>query len=448
MGGGEVDRATVLAAINPAGPGGGGGVASAAAVPAGGGVAGGAVAAAQPTPTSLPPSGAAAAVADSPHPSPVTTHPAATSPPVVAAAVGGRLVYSAPLSLPAVRPAPAPPVTVAEPPADPTKELPRPGAFVRWECAGALVAASLTQPWPVTAAAGLAAAGLVGSAVRVRNRSLTELAVRGLGYLNRPRDVTLPPHERAAALLDHLLPAVSFGATELGGVPVLVIRHAGGVAAVTEPTTTGPRWVPPAALLPDGPCPGVQAIFHAGGEPGTPPRRWFGVHAVRTADHADDEVLTLVLRNTLRRVLRGLTQHGVPSEPLGREAGLATIAALAHVTGGRTELREGWGQWRTGGVTQICFRLDGGPVTERLVAGLLSRPAGVAVTLAAQARRTPRGTTTSAALRLAARSPAALDAALPGLTRWCGGHGLRLDRLDGHHLTGVTATLPIGGTPE
>ncbi|MGK3203642.1 hypothetical protein [Amycolatopsis sp. MEPSY49] len=386
---------------------------------------------------------------------PAATHTSATPPPVVAAAVRGPLPYSAPLSLPANRP--APPAAVARPPAEPPRPLPRPGAFVRWECAAALVAASLTQPWPVTVAAALAAAGLGGSTIRVRNRGLAELAARGLGYWGRPRDLTLPPHERAAALLGHLLPAVSFGATELAGVPVLVIRHAGGVAAVTEPTTTGPRWVSPAVLLPeagpDGPYPGVQGIFHAGGEPGSPPRRWFGVHAVRTAEHADDELLTLVLRNTLRRVLRGLAQHGVPAEPLGREAGLATIAALAHVTGGRTELREEWSRWRTGPVSQVCFRLDGwnalpGPVTERLVAGLLGRPAGVAVTLAARARRTPRGSTASAALRLAARSPTALDAALPGLTRWCAGHGLRLHRLDGHHLTGVTATLPIGGTSE
>lgn len=370
------------------------------------------------------------------------------APSVVAAAVGAPLRYATPLSLPATRP---PRVPTAGPPSKPAKPLPRAGAVVRWECAAALVAASLTQPWPVTAAAALAAAGLGGSTLKIKNRSLAELTSLGLGYLARPHDVALPPHERAAALLDHLLPGVSLGATELSGVPVLVVRHAGGVAAVAEPTTSGPRWVPPATLLPaadpDGPYPGVQAIFHAGGEPGTQPRRWFGTHAVRTAEHADDDVLTLVLRNTLRRVLRGLTQHGVPSEPLGREAGLATIAALAHVTGGRTGLREDWTRWRTGPVSQICFRLDG-PVTERLVAGLLSRPPGVAVTLAAQARRTPRGTTTSATLRLAARSPAALDAALPGLARWCAGHGRRLDRLDGHHLTGVTATLPIGGTAE
>ncbi|HEY3465917.1 MAG TPA: hypothetical protein VGL47_12350, partial [Amycolatopsis sp.] len=177
---------------------------------------------------------------------PAATHTPATPPPVVAAAVRGPLPHSAPLSLPANRP--APPAAVARPPAEPPRPLPRPGAFVRWECAAALVAASLTQPWPVTAAATLAAAGLGGSTIRVRNRSLAELAARGLGYWARPRDLTLPPHERAAALLSHLLPAVSFGATELAGVPVLVIRHAGGVAAVTEPTTTGPRWVSPAVL--------------------------------------------------------------------------------------------------------------------------------------------------------------------------------------------------------
>ncbi|WP_328617076.1 hypothetical protein OHS18_12290 [Amycolatopsis sp. NBC_00355] len=446
-------RPAVVAAINPGMTGPVGttvlaapppeveGAAQATETAAAGGVAAGGVRLA--TATSLPQPGSAVAAGAPLHP---TTDQA---PPVVAAAVGAPLRYATALSLPATPPPPR--TAVTEPPAESAKPLPRAGTLVRWECAAALAAAGLTQPWPVTAAAALAAAVTGGSTLKIKNRSLAELTSLGLGYLARPRDVALPPHERAAALLEHLLPGVSVGATDLAGVPVLVVRHAGGVAAVAEPTTSGPRWVPPATLLPaadpDGPYPGVQAIFHAGGGPGTPPRRWFGIHAVRTAGHADDDVLTLVLRNTLRRVLRGLTQHGVPSEPLGREAGLATIAALAHVTGGRTVLREDWTRWRTGPISQICFRVDG-PVTERLVAGLLSRPPGVAVTLAAQARRTPRGTTTSATLRLAARSPAALDAALPGLTRWCAGHGRRLDRLDGHHLTGVTATLPIGGTAE
>jgi hypothetical protein len=327
---------------------------------------------------------------------------------------------------------------------------------VCWQLAVALVLASLGRPWPVTTAVVTAAVLLAAATVTVRGRQPAELAVRGLDYLNRVRRADLPPQERTSALLAHLLPGATLRTVDIGDLPVLAISHRHGLTALIEPhTTTHPP--PPSELLPspedDRYLFGVQSVFHAGARPGSPPRRWFSVTAIRTVGTADDEELALSLRNALRRVVRTLKHAGIVAEPLPGDVALAAVAALAHVTGGRTQLREDWDFWRTGTISQTCLRLRGwdrltAAHIARLQDNLLARPANVSVTLTAGTRQTNGGAETDAVLRLAAETEAAITAAVGGLAALCATYGIRLERFDGRQQAGVAATLPIGGFPQ
>lgn len=132
------------------------------------------------------------------------------------------------------------------------------------------------------------------------------------------------------------------------------------------------------------------------------------------------------------------------------EAAFATIAALGHVTGGRTEVREDWGFWRTGVVSHACFRLAGWDrlsdhEVHGLLTGLAARTAGVAVTVTVAARS---GHLVTAVLRLAAPTESAVEAAAAYLTGPLASSGVRLVRLDGSQMAGVAASLPIGGFPQ
>jgi hypothetical protein len=194
----------------------------------------------------------------------------------------------------------------------------------------------------------------------------------------------------------------------------------------------------------------VQLVFHTGVRLDKPRRLWVAVHAARTVDTPADDELTLALRNAVRRVRRALGRAGVPTEPLAEEQALSALAGLAHVTGGRNEVREDWTFWRTGPVSQATCRLTGwdrltDAQARRLVSTMLAGTPGVAATVALGARTT-RGSEVSAtaALRLAATTEAAVEAAAVAMTDRLAPSGVRLARLDGAHLTGVAASLPIG----
>jgi type VII secretion protein EccE len=194
----------------------------------------------------------------------------------------------------------------------------------------------------------------------------------------------------------------------------------------------------------------VQLVLHAGVRPDTPRRLWVAVHAARTADTPVDAELALALRNALRRVRRALDRAGMPTQPLAEEQALAAIAGLAHITGGRTEVREDWRFWRTGPVSQAAFRVTGwDALTEAqargLLGGVLAGVPGVATTLALGARTERRGEPrASVGLRLAATSEAAVGRATDILAGRLAPSGVRLARLDGTHQSGVAASLPIG----
>lgn len=332
-----------------------------------------------------------------------------------------------------------------------------------WQVALAAALASVRQPWPVVAAAVTSAVAVLAlTAVRVRGRWLYETVLVRCRFLARGRLHGLPERDptaaRALSLMRLLLPGTTTGTLETAHGTVLTVSHPGGLSALVQPRdarTTSPFPAPAQLLATLSAADGephefaVQTVSHTGSAPGTPPRHWLSIQAVRTVRTPVDEDLALVLRNALRRVRRSCERAGVPTDALPQDAALAAVAALAHVTRGRDELREEWTCWRTGPISQACFTLDGwarltADDAARLTAFLPTYVPGIAVTLT---RRVRSGDVEDdAVLRLAATSEKAVDAASDRLTAFLAASAVRPARLDGRHLHGVAASLPLGGS--
>lgn len=333
-----------------------------------------------------------------------------------------------------------------------------------WQVAAIAVLLTVRQPWPVLVGASVGAAMLLAlTTVRIGGRWLYELVVLAGSYLSRTRRRDLPETGSAAGktltLLAMLLPGAGIRTLETSQGPAMAISHEGGLTAMLKPSALTPELLNtlpmPAALLPapDGQQHtfGVQEVFHIGVRPDKPRRLWVAVHAARTVDSPADVELTLALRNAMRRVRRALGRAGSPAEPLAEEQALAALAGLAHITGGRNEVREDWRFWRTGSVNQAAFTLTGwdklaDTQARGLVGVVLAGIPGVAATVALWARseRGGRDPRAGATLRLAATTEAAIAAAADAMTDRLAPSGVRLARLDGTHLSGVAASLPIG----
>lgn len=214
----------------------------------------------------------------------------------------------------------------------------------------------------------------------------------------------------------------------------------------------------------------------------------------------------------LRRSLSGLVRKiprrlgGVPARPLGEAAALRVIAELAH-DDGAGPMQETWPGLHLGGLAQATFRLDRWPdmrveTARRLVGRILALPSAattVAVTAGphrsqataadlgtqnrsgpgtqnragrgAQVRTAPgareragtgaeQGSATGPRdsgpppvavdvdVRLAAPDLAALGDASQALRKLLATERAHARRLDGEHLDGLRATLPLGGGPE
>lgn len=330
-----------------------------------------------------------------------------------------------------------------------------------WQVAALSVILTLRQPWPVLAATSAAAALLVIlTSIRVGGRWLYELTWLAFAYFTRNRQRDLPKTGgtpgTTLALLNMLLPGATTRTVETTQGPAMAISHQGGLTAQLKPAALTPELLSalpmPAALLPTvtDHLFGVQFVLHTGVRPDAPRRLWVAVHAARTVDTPVDAELTLALRNAMRRVRRALDRAGVPTQPLAEEHALSALAGLAHVTGGRSEVREDWKFWRTGPVSQATFQLTGlakltDAQTRGLLNSLLAGVPGVASTITLGVRTARRGEPLACAtLRLAATSEAVIKHATDHFTNRLVPSGVQLSRLDGTQRTGVAASLPIG----
>ena len=345
-----------------------------------------------------------------------------------------------------------------------------PVQVICWQVAAIAVVLTVKQPWPVLAGTSAGAAALLAlTSVRIGGRWLYELTGLAVAFTLRSRRRDLPENGgtpgMTLALLGMLLPGSTVRTLETSHGPAMAISHHGGLTAQLKPRTVTRGIVNalpmPAALLPtvsDSSVDragqhhlfGVQLVLHVGVRPEQPRRLLVAVHAPRTVDTPADAELTFAVRNAVRRVRRALGRAGVQTEPLAEEQALAAIGGLAHVTGGRNEVREDWKFWRTGPVSQSVFVLTGWDTltdtqARRIVDGLLAGIPGVAATVtlgaATQRRGDPRACAT---LRLAATTEAAIEAATKTITDRLAPSGVRLARLDGAHVHGVAASLPIG----
>ncbi|MFR9776020.1 type VII secretion protein EccE [Micromonospora sp. MS34] len=358
----------------------------------------------------------------------------------------------------------------------------RAGQVVAAQVAVAALVAAAGRGVAVTAAALLLAILLLpGAWVRWRGRWLYEWLLVGLGQLTRRRG--LPATSDPAALLELVAAGTSAHPAELAGNPAAVLHDAAGITALLEVGDPGdllgdgPRSLPaPLSLLPppgpESPPVRIQLLLSASPAPapaagagtaGTSYRQLtdgrlagraravLTVRALRV-DGWSDEELRRALSGVVRRIVRRLGP--LTGRPLGAAAALRVIAELAHHDVG-APVRESWPAVTAGGLTQATYRLRRWPdprtdAGRRLVPRLLALPAtATTVSLCVGPRAGADGALVPADLtvRLAAWTGAELVVADRALRRLVGDLGAEVRRLDGEHLTGLAATLPLAVTP-
>ncbi|MEV0425270.1 type VII secretion protein EccE [Micromonospora sp. NPDC050495] len=362
----------------------------------------------------------------------------------------------------------------------------RAGQVVATQLAVAALVAAVGRGAAVTAAALLLAAVLLPAAwARWRGRWLHEWLLIGLGHLGRSR--ALPATAGPAALLGLVAPGTTVHPVELAGGPAAVLDDPAGTTALLEigdPNDLlgdGSRALPaPLSLLPptgpDSPPVRVQLLLSASPAPapgaGAGPagvsyrqltdgrlaarsRAVLAVRVLRPEGWSDAE-LRRALAGAVRRIVRRLGP--LTGRPLGGPAALRVVAELAHHDPG-APVRESWPAVTAGGLTQATYRLcrwpdPHGEAGRRLVPRLLALPATaatVALCVGPRAGADAAPVPVELTVRLAARTADELSVADRALHRLVGDLGAAVRRLDGEHLAGLAATLPLavarGGAP-
>jgi type VII secretion protein EccE len=165
--------------------------------------------------------------------------------------------------------------------------------------------------------------------------------------------------------------------------------------------------------------------------------------------------LTAALSTALRRTQRRLAKAGFTARVLTRAELTETLDELRlDDTEPGTEppssdaLAEEWEHWRTPTSAQATLAVVGWPEPSSPAAALafdrLASAAGVPTALSLGIRRTDRGVEVEAVVRVSAASRRAVDQAVAQVESAAVADGLQLRRLDGEHVHGVAATLPLG----
>ena len=361
----------------------------------------------------------------------------------------------------------------------------RTGQLLATEVAGvAVLLGALNGTIALAAAVAFAIIALALSWLRLHGRWAFEWLTTAMRYGRRRR--AAPPDAGPTGLLGLVAPGSHLEIAELGGDPAAMIVDERGVTAVLElgdpagllvedhPLVPTPSSLLPAAAAEHPPVriqlllSGVPAPTLRAGS-GTPANSYRQLTDGRLLGHSRALLAVGVLRAEgwteldLRRALSGLIRKlprrlgAVPARPLGEAAAVRVIAEVAH-DDGRSGARESWAGLRVGGLAQATFRVDRWPdprieTSRRLVSRMLALPA-VATTVALTAGPRPEGGTGAAAMdftvRMAAADSAGLALATQALRRLLAAERAHARRLDGEHLAGLIATVPLGGggTPE
>jgi type VII secretion protein EccE len=333
----------------------------------------------------------------------------------------------------------------------------------------------------------IALAGAVAFAVvllaliwlRMRGRWAFEWLGTALRYGGRRHSGPADPDPHA--LLEFVAPGSRMEHADLAGDQAAVIVDGRGLTAVLElgdPTGLLVEVLPllpsPASLLPaavaEHPPVRIQLVLTGAPAPavragaGTPANSYRQLTEGRLLGHSRAMLAVRVLRaegwtpDDLRRALSGLVRKmprrlgAVPARPLGEAAAVRVIAELAH-DDGVGGAQESWPGLRVSGLMQATFRLDRWPdlrieTSRRLVSRMLALPAA-ATTVAVTAGPRPEGGTGTVpvdlTVRLAAADAAGLAMATQALRKLLSAERAHARRLDGEHLDGLIATLPLGG---
>ncbi len=372
----------------------------------------------------------------------------------------------------------------------------RAGQVVTTQVAAVLLLAGAVGGTVTLAAAAFLSVVLLALAwLRLHGRWAFEWLRIAMAFAGRPR-----AGAAGSDLLQFVAPGAGLRPAELAGDPAAVIVDAHGLTAVLELGDPAGLLAEelyalpsPLALLPAAggehpPCriqlllTGVPAPAVRTGN-GTPANSYRQLTEGRLLGHSRALLTVRVLHaegwsgDDLLRSLSGLVRKthrrlgDVPVRPLGEAAALRVLAELAHDDGVGPP-RESWAGLQIGGLAQATFRLDRWPdprveTSRRLTGRILTLPsAATTVAVSAGPRRAGGRATTDGAgrpgadpraetpasdvpvdltVRLAASDAADLGTAAQALRRLLGAERAHARRLDGEHVDGLVATLPLGG---
>lgn len=325
----------------------------------------------------------------------------------------------------------------------------------------------------------LGAVVLLGASwLRLRRRWLYQW----LGLVSRyaGRRHTLPPGAGPAALLDTVVPGAKVVPAQVAGEAAAVIEDGYGLTALLElgdpaamVAETATVLSAPAGLLPaaeaEGPALRVRLLVSgvpapalaAGGSSAATSYRQLtegrmlgqqrtvlAIQVLRSEGWTEAD-LRKTLDSAVRRARRRLKTVGV--RLLADGPALAVLADLAHYDGAQP-VHEAWHGVHLGGLLQATFRLRRWPQLDeatgaQLVPRLLALPASATTVAVTIGPRVPGHDEVAVdlAVRMAAPSPASLTFAAQALRRLLSAHGAGAQRLDGEHMAGLAATMPVGG---
>jgi len=341
-----------------------------------------------------------------------------------------------------------------------------------------LLVGAVNGPIALVVSAVPALAVLTLAWLRLRGRWVFEWIGVASRFNGRPH--AAPPVSSPTALLEFVAPGARMEQTDLAGDPAAVIIDGLGLTAVLElgdpagllaeeaATLPAPATLLPAAA-PDQPPVLIQLLLTGAPAPslragaGTPANSYRQLTEGRLLGHSRALLAVRVLRaegwaeEELRRALSGLVRKlvrrlaAVPARPLGEAAALRVLTELAHDSGTGPAAQESWPGLRIGGLAQTTYRLDRWPnlrveTSRRLVSRLLTLPAAATtVSLTAGPRPAHGPTPIDLTVRIAGPDPQSLGAAGQALRKVLAAEHAHARRLDGEHLPGLAATLPLGG---
>jgi type VII secretion protein EccE len=318
-----------------------------------------------------------------------------------------------------------------------------------------------------------------------------------LRFVCRRRGCTIGAGASAGELLRPFLRGVRLDTVEIDDVERALLSHVGGLSLVLElsPADTSmvvdsaPIVPPPTVLLPPadeaGPPVAAQLVVQTTPAPGAyrahgvvarsyqalaqgmvPARRrsWIALQALRMPgdEDADEQELRRALLRAVSRLQRRLRRAGIRGNALDRTQLAVDLAVLSDAMPMRqpgsatgVRLREHWDSWSAGSHPQVAYRLlewpDLGTQAGREFFDQLVTLPTVATTVGIAARHAMKPASADAAdieLEAALRVSVPLDRPdlaanqLRDLTRQ---HRVRIQRMDGEHVFGVAASLPLGG---